>query len=757
MKVKSVPLLFIIGAVLIWTGCSNYIQQARVYESLGDYNSAVLAYQKMMEKSDGIEKAYAQANLGRIKLKLGQNWEAEELLRKAKKQLDQNDPIYPEVCFNLGYCYYLRGEQWYNQAIAEMDEAVRVKGDLPKAHYYLAAMYFRTKQYQKALSHLPRIKGENEDKAVYITGLCYWRLGEYEEAERYLRKAVELAPSRTDKKLYMASLQELLTEIAQLEKTKFKIVQVKLNPIFLAFPTYYAENPIGKVTIKNRLDEAMKEARLLVEVKGFSSSPTPNPIGDLKPGQQITVPIKVVIDVEKAKTQMENIPTQEIIINLEYTYKGSKGGERRIEYTKLYNVHVMNWEPPEQIAAFVTHENPTVAKIADYASADYPLDKAAQIYNTLNLYGISYSRDPQNPFSHKLDYVLYPWETLERRGGDCDDLSVLYAACLQGVGIETAFLLAKDHIFVALNTEIPEDRAKVVIPKEDQDGNRLYRIRGGTAWVPVEVTALGKKDKTFFDAWRQGAKEWREYGEDLQFIPVSQAWRRFKPVWVGKDLDLKLPDRNLVAQLWNEDVRKVKECWRIALDSDIKAWQEMLKKGERSEAEVKNMIGINLALKGDFDEAKKALERATLLDPSNGKYHNNLANVLLLMGDLEGAKKEYETAMKTNASKAGIYYNMMFYYYSTGDFERAYKIKQMAESSDESKADFGRIAAARIGGAGASFGESTPEAQPPILAQKPKMDRDSMRRLLGFGGEEGTRAEGISNPEEMQWLLYWMK
>jgi len=32
-----------------------------------------------------------------------------------------------------------------------------------------------------------------------------------------------------------------------------------------------------------------------------------------------------------------------------------------------------------------------------------------------------------------------------------------------------------------------------------------------------------------------------------------------------------------------------------------------------------------------------------------------------------------------------------------------------------------------------------------------------MRRLLGFGGEEGTRAEGISNPEEMQWLLYWMK
>jgi tetratricopeptide (TPR) repeat protein len=744
MKVRYIVALVVVWALIpIWTGCSNYAQQARVYESLGDYNSAVLAYQKMVEKYDGVQKAYAMANLGRIKLKLGQNWEAEELLRKAKKQLDRNDPIYPEVCFNLGYCYYLRGEQWYNQAIAEMNEAVRVKEDLPKAHYYLGAMYFRTKQYQKALSHLPRIKGENEDKALYISGLCYWRLGEPGDAERNLRRAVELAKNRTDKKQYMDSLQDLLNEIAQLERTKYKIGKPKLNPIFLAFPAYYAENPLGEVPVINRLEEAIKDVRLLVEIKGFSSTPTPNPVGDLKPGQRVTVPIKAVIDAEKAKNQMENILNQEVVITLEYTLRGSKFYERRIGYTKLYNVHAMNWKPVEQIGAFVAHENPAVAKIARHASrADTPLEKAIQIYDTLKLYGITYSRDPQNPFSRELDYLLYPWETLEQKSGDCDDLSVLYAACLQNVGIETGFLLSKDHIFVTFNTRLLEDRAKVVIPDKN-----LYQIRDGFAWVPVEVTMLGDEDKSFFEAWLKGADE---YSEELEFVRLFEAWEKFKPVWVGRDLDLNLPDRNAVSKLYNDDVEKAKNRWKNVLDDDIKYQLERLAKGERGEAEVRNLVGINYVLKGEYQKAKKELERATLLEPSVGKYHNNLANVLFLLGDHEGAMKEYQIAIQNGASKGGVYYNMAICYYGIGEVEKADQIKEMAENSNDSRDDFLKVARAYASGASTSFGDTS--SMTTAVAQA-KVDLKSRFKPEG----EGTRASGISEPEDLEWLLYWMK
>lgn len=60
--------------------------------------------------------------------------------------------------------------------------------------------------------------------------------------------------------------------------------------------------------------------------------------------------------------------------------------------------------------------------------------------------------DPQSSYvtaiqaRDAVDCLKFPRQTLEYRGGDCDDLSILYCALLESVGIETAFIATPGHI-----------------------------------------------------------------------------------------------------------------------------------------------------------------------------------------------------------------------------------------------------------------------------------------------------------------------
>lgn len=734
----------VLAIAALMAGCSNYVQQAKVYESMGDYSSAIAAYERMAERCQGRERGYALANLGRLRLKLGQNWEAEKLLREAKKLLDESDPLYPEVCFNLGYCYYSRGAQWYGQAVEQMTEAVRLKEDYPKAHFYLGAIYLRTKQYRKALSHLRRVRGEHEDRASFMAGLCSWKLGDYEGAERMLRRAVELAETPEDKSEYLSALQELMDEVARREREMSKIAKVDLDPLFAALPAYYAENPIGQVTVVNRLEEAMEDVKLMVELKGISPAPAVNEVGTIAPGERKVVPIKAAMSPEKLRGLLEDVPSQEVIITLEYRVGNAKSYERKVAYTRLYNVHAVSWSPPEQIAAFVTHQNPTVMRVAKHASlADTPLEKAIQVYETLSLYGIVYSPDPKNPFSRKIDYVLYPWETLKQRGGDCDDLAVLYAACLESIGIQTAFLVSEDHIFVMFNSRLPEQKAKRVIPDA-----KLFVVReDGFAWIPVEVTMLGKGE--FFEAWRKGAEE---FSEELTAIPVEEAWERFKPVWVGEDLEIELPDRDKVLSMYNAEIRKAKEHWREIFGREIEYQMARLEKGEGSEAAIRNLIGINYAMMGEYEKAREQFQRAALLEPSVTDYHNNLANVLLILGDYEGAMREYEEAIKCGSRLGAVYFNMMICHFAAGQPEKGLEVMRTAMGRPEARDQF--VAIARVHSTGAEMPDAF--VRPEMVAGGAGVDKAKLQKLFGFG-EAGTKASGISNPEELEWTLYWMR
>lgn len=109
------------------------------------------------------------------------------------------------------------------------------------------------------------------------------------------------------------------------------------------------------------------------------------------------------------------------------------------------------------------------------------------------------------------DYVQFPAQTLNVKGGDCDDLSVLYSALLQSVGIETALVdyranEEERHVNVLVNTGMSPDLAQIItgndkkyIVRADEKGNL-------ETWIIIETTSL----TDFNTAWETGAAKFQK-------------------------------------------------------------------------------------------------------------------------------------------------------------------------------------------------------------------------------------------------------
>lgn len=106
------------------------------------------------------------------------------------------------------------------------------------------------------------------------------------------------------------------------------------------------------------------------------------------------------------------------------------------------------------------------------------------------------------------DFVQFPKQTINLKGGDCDDLSVLYSAVLESVGIQTALIDYKPekglgHVNLLFNTELSPRRAKWIT-----DNDSKYFIRKNSkgkdqVWIAIETTSL----TGFMKAWELGIEK----------------------------------------------------------------------------------------------------------------------------------------------------------------------------------------------------------------------------------------------------------
>jgi hypothetical protein len=419
---------------------------------------------------------------------------------------------------------------------------------------------------------------------------------------------------------------------------------VESSSIFPILRSYYEGHPFGKVVLTNKAKNAAEDVHVALMVKNYMDAPKECAvIPSIAPGASVEVPLSGLFNEELLKVTE---PTK-VAAELKVSVGGTAGSSTTATLT-IQDRTALTWDDDRKAAAFVSSKDPWVldlvgninAIIKDSRSGEVPknLQSAMAVHEGLRAYGIGYLLSPSRPFAQEkvdvavVDNLKFPRQTLSYRSGDCADLSVLYASCLEAMGIETAFITIPGHIFMAVDLGIvPSDAAAKGI-EESQ-----LIVQDDRAWVPIETTI---RDKDFSEVWQTAAKEWRDSSAKgvAAFYPLHDAWNTYAPVGLPADgSSVSLPAKSAVLPLFSAELDKIVQA---QLSLRIAALGPIPAKG--APAKLLNARGILYGRYGLLPEAERDFQAAA--KDSYTPALVNLGNVAFLRGDFDTAYRAYRQA-----------------------------------------------------------------------------------------------------------------
>ena len=543
------------------------------------------------------------------------------------------------------------------------------------------------------------------------------------------------------------------------KNANIEIQRKRIDPIFPVFYSYYDENTFGTMEVTNREENEVEEVSVSLLIPEYMSQPRQCSYSEtLAPGESVEIPLFALLNDEVLELT-ENTRTQ-ALISVEYRVLGRKRKTAvPIEFT-LYHRNAMTWDDDRKAAAFVSPTDPAVLWFSRFASGivrdrrrgniNTNLQQAMGIFEALRMYGINYVIDPNSSYvelseqEHTIDYLQYPHQTLFFRGGDCDDLSILYASLLESVGIRTAFITIPGHIYMAFALDESEGEAR----EKYYDPSMLIFIDGET-WVPVEVTLV---NEGFLKAWRIGAKEWADNvkTDSAVLYPLRECWSRYRPVGIpGVNPRFALPDEVETIRTFDAGMNRY-----VAREIDAqKTVLEMRSDGEEKKC---NDLGILYGRYGMLDEAWKEFSEAAKKDYPFA--WTNLGNIAFLQKNYELAVSYYSWALKLNPDDSIALLGVARSYYELERLEesdRAYAV--LVEADPGLAAEYGYLASV-FGGEGRAWTfsqrlattawtrEKEPEAvhspepaEPANMAEEPTAPEAVVRAEDTTGAAEGVR------------------
>ena len=324
-----------------------------------------------------------------------------------------------------------------------------------------------------------------------------------------------------------------------------RLDSLSFGPAFAAMQSYYADNPIGRVTITNTEKVPLSGVQLSFVQPGYMDGETPGAsVASLKPGESIELPLSAVFNGQVFTTEGRTPLTGQIVAK--YRIGGRDVEQREPVSYVLYDKTAITWDDDRKVGAFITPQDSSLkawtaavseaSREAGLPGLNQPLQVALQVYQALSALGIQYQEDPSSPFTRvqgtiqSVDSISLPRTTLRQRYGDCDDLTVLFASLLETRSLRTGFITVPGHIYPAFDTGIPAASFGEISP----DRGMTIALQG-TLWIPVEVTLLdGRSD--FLSAWQRGIELWNQYPKERALTPTAAAQVVFAPVGLQEAL-----------------------------------------------------------------------------------------------------------------------------------------------------------------------------------------------------------------------------
>jgi transglutaminase-like putative cysteine protease len=294
------------------------------------------------------------------------------------------------------------------------------------------------------------------------------------------------------------------------------------------YPSSYqsaAMRPVGRVRVRN-VSARPVMARASFYVERFMDAPTEAPGVMMAAGEERDIEFTAVFNDLVRSVPSVMIKDGDVRVSATPTEEYDDREQTRVL------IHGRNdWDgTAESLRWFVRPDDPAVLRFTRDLLLQYQDTVAA---SPAGLEAFTKARLLFNAFAGKLIYVndpkqsadnvQYPSETLTLRGGDCDDMSVVFSSLLNSIGVSTAFVDVvppgrphEGHIYLLFDTGVPaaqagrisENRKRYVIRADERGEERV--------WIPVDPTA---SMRGFEAAWGLGAQEYfREVEVELGMV-----------------------------------------------------------------------------------------------------------------------------------------------------------------------------------------------------------------------------------------------
>jgi tetratricopeptide (TPR) repeat protein len=432
-------------------------------------------------------------------------------------------------------------------------------------------------------------------------------------------------------------------------------LKTSFDRVFPVFQTWYDRNPLGTLTLTNGGKDAITGITVSFYMKQYMDAAVYTAVPDrLEPGTDLVVPLQALFTPNILGIDTFTKAMAEITVD--YQVGSEKKQAKLNESVGLEGRNGMTWIDDRRAAAFVTSmDQPVIVWARNVWSAvqgagstvvDENLRKAMAIHEAIRLYKMVYSKDPKTPYTGstekkaEVDFLQFPRQTLLYKAGDCDDLSILYCALLEALGVETAFITVPGHIYAAISLTATPEQAR---GQYKHPGDLIYTE--DKTWVPVEITKLGKDDD-FVAAWSTGATEWSD-GQSKKaaaLIPVRDAQKEYAAVNLPTD-----PNPLPVVPESSALVERYKDATIKFLDGEMSDELAKLNKrvaDSKNDPKAVNALGVFYAKYGRYAEAKVQFKKAS---DSSKNYISpilNLGMIALMEKDLKTSLGYYESARK---------------------------------------------------------------------------------------------------------------
>jgi hypothetical protein len=468
---------------------------------------------------------------------------------------------------------------------------------------------------------------------------------------------------------------------------------VAFPPLYAAMQSYYARNAFSKVTIRNVEKFPISDVQVSFFQAGYMDAPTKlASIPSLDAGRSVDVPVVASFNGEVFNTNGDTPLNGQI--DVEYSSHNRPAKQSLPVSYVLYDRTSISWDRNEKEGAFITKADTALRNYATFIRQavkdrqvpgySEPVQTAMAVYYALKELGVIYQLALTSSFAAAqanplvVDHVHLPRETLQRKAGDCSDLTALFCAIMESVGIPTGFITVPGHIYPVFGTRVATASYRDLHP----DKSMTFDVNG-ELWIPVEMTMVGTSD--FLSAWRKGVEEWAALAGDTkerQIYFTAKVQEEFRPVGL-KEEDLGLQ---------YGDTRKIADNFRDTADSIVNGVIDSYTKAaiaSNSKADY-NRVGIVAAQYGRWDQALKALNTALALDRNYLSAAVNLGNVYFLQQDYQNGLKVFhqaEASMTADGKQSSPLYgrvllNISRSYYELENYDQASAYYEKAAAAD---------------------------------------------------------------------------